>query len=196
MDQPQRDPPMTMLDKIWSRHSIVDRPDGETLLYIDRHLIFDAYAPAFEFLKARGLKVRSPHRTLATPDHYVPTDERQVERIGNAERRAMVTVQVEKLIDFVTRWDRSAPIVVHCFAGISRSTAGAFITACALNPARDETTIAKCIRDSSPTAIPNMRLVTLADKILGREGRMVKAVQAIGPGVSAYEGIPFRLDLE
>lgn len=91
MDQPQRDPPMTMLDKIWSRHSIVDRPDGETLLYIDRHLIFDAYAPAFEFLKARGLKVRSPHRTLATPDHYVPTDERQVERIGNAERRAMVT---------------------------------------------------------------------------------------------------------
>ena len=103
---------------------------------------------------------------------------------------------VEKLIDFVTRWDRSAPIVVHCFAGISRSTAGAFITACALNPARDETTIAKCIRDSSPTAIPNMRLVTLADKILGREGRMVKAVQAIGPGVSAYEGIQFRLDLE
>lgn len=103
---------------------------------------------------------------------------------------------VEKLIEFVTRWDRSAPMVVHCFAGISRSTAGAFITACALNPARDEATIAKCIRASSPTAIPNMRLVTLADKILGREGRMVKAVQAIGPGLSAYEGVPFRLDLE
>jgi predicted protein tyrosine phosphatase len=103
---------------------------------------------------------------------------------------------VEKLIDFVTRWDRTAPIVVHCYAGISRSTAGAFITACALNPARDETSIAKLIRDSSPTAIPNMRLVTLADKILGRQGRMVKAVQAIGPGLSAYEGVPFRLDLE
>lgn len=103
---------------------------------------------------------------------------------------------VEKLIEFVTRWDRTAPIVVHCYAGISRSTAGAFITACALNPNRDETVIAKCIRDSSPTAIPNMRLVTLADKILGRQGRMVKAVQAIGPGLSAYEGVPFRLDLE
>jgi predicted protein tyrosine phosphatase len=103
---------------------------------------------------------------------------------------------VEKLIDFVTRWNRTAPIVVHCYAGISRSTAGAFITACALNPTRDETSIAKLIRDSSPTAIPNMRLVTLADKILGRQGRMVKAVQAIGPGLSAYEGVPFRLDLE
>lgn len=103
---------------------------------------------------------------------------------------------VEKLIAFVTRWDRTAPIVVHCYAGISRSTAGAFITACALNPKRDEMLIAKCIRDSSPTAIPNLRLVTLADKFLGRQGRMVKAVQAIGPGLSAYEGVPFRLDLE
>ena len=103
---------------------------------------------------------------------------------------------VEKLIEFVTRWDRTAPIVVHCYAGISRSTAGAFITACALNPKRDEVTIARAIRDSSPTAIPNMRLVALADNILGREGRMVRAVQAIGPGLSAYEGVPFRLDLE
>jgi predicted protein tyrosine phosphatase len=103
---------------------------------------------------------------------------------------------VEKLIDFVTRWDRAAPIVVHCYAGISRSTAGAFITACALNPGRDEMTIAKCIRDSSPTAIPNIRLVKLADRMLGRRGRMVQAIEAIGPGLSAYEGVPFRLDLE
>lgn len=103
---------------------------------------------------------------------------------------------VEKLIDFVTRWDRTAPIVVHCYAGISRSTAGAFITACALNPKRDEMAIARSIRDSSPTAIPNIRLVTFADAILGRQGRMVNAIQAIGPGLSAYEGVPFRLDLE
>ena len=100
---------------------------------------------------------------------------------------------VEKLIDFVTRWYRTAPIVVHCYAGISRSTAGAFITACALNPKRDETVIAKCIRDSSPTAIPNMRLVTLADKVLGRQGRMVKAVAAIGRGADAFEGRPFTV---
>jgi predicted protein tyrosine phosphatase len=103
---------------------------------------------------------------------------------------------VQKLIDFVTSWDRAAPIVVHCYAGISRSTAGAFIAACALNPKRDETTIAKAIRSFSPTAHPNIRLVSLADDILRRGGRMTNAVRAIGPGLAAYEGHPFRLDLD
>jgi predicted protein tyrosine phosphatase len=103
---------------------------------------------------------------------------------------------VEKLIEFVTAWGRAAPIVVHCYAGISRSTAGAFITACALNPKRDELSIARAIRSCSPTAQPNSRLVALADDILGRKGRMVEAVRAIGPGIAAYEGHPFRLDLD
>jgi predicted protein tyrosine phosphatase len=103
---------------------------------------------------------------------------------------------VGKLIEFVTAWDRAAPIVVHCYAGISRSTAGAFITACALNPKRDEASIAHAIRSFSPTAQPNIRLVSLADAILGRRGRMTDAVRAIGPGIAAYEGHPFRLDLD
>jgi predicted protein tyrosine phosphatase len=103
---------------------------------------------------------------------------------------------VTKLVDFVTGWDRTAPLVVHCYAGISRSTAGAFIAACALNPKRDERMIARLIRDASPTAMPNLRLVALADDLLGRKGRMIKAVDSLGPGVSAYEGVPFRLDLE
>ena len=103
---------------------------------------------------------------------------------------------VAQLIAFVGSWDRSAPLVVHCFAGISRSTAGAFIAACALNPGRDERVLARLIRDASPTAQPNMRLVSLADSTLGRGGRMVRAVQEMGPATSAYEGVPFRLDLE
>ena len=103
---------------------------------------------------------------------------------------------VHDLIGFVQRWDRSAPIVMHCYAGISRSTAGAFIAACALNPNRDEARIARLIRDSSATASPNLMLVSHADRILGRNGRMVRAVEALGPGLAAYEGAPFRLDLE
>ncbi|GIK80096.1 MAG: protein tyrosine phosphatase [Pseudorhodoplanes sp.] len=102
---------------------------------------------------------------------------------------------VEKLVDFVTGWNRGAPLVVHCYAGISRSTAGAFIAACALNPVREERAIAQAIRAASPTAQPNMRLVALADALLGRRGRMVAAVEEIGPGRAAYEGVPFRLDL-
>jgi predicted protein tyrosine phosphatase len=103
---------------------------------------------------------------------------------------------VARLVDFVGGWDRAAPLVVHCYAGISRSTAAAFVAACALNPRRDEAAIAKAIRMASPTASPNRRIVSLADKFLDRKGRMVRALDTIGPGRSAYEGVPFRLDLE
>jgi len=77
-----------------------------------------------------------------------------------------------------------------------RSTAGAFVTACALNPRRDETAIARALRDASATAMPNIRIVTLADAMLGRDGRMIAAIRAIGPGTAAYASEPFRLDLE
>jgi len=103
---------------------------------------------------------------------------------------------VARLLDFAKNWDRAAPMVVHCYAGISRSTAGAFVTICALNPQRDEMKIAQALRDASPTATPNLRIVRIADQMLGRGGRMVTAVEAIGPGRAAYASEPFRLDLE
>jgi predicted protein tyrosine phosphatase len=103
---------------------------------------------------------------------------------------------VADLVHFASAWDRRKPMVVHCFAGISRSTAAAFVAACALNPARREDTIARAIRDASPTAMPNLRIVSLADRLLERRGRMIGAVQALGPGHAAAEGHPFRLDLE
>jgi len=103
---------------------------------------------------------------------------------------------VHELIEFVRSWDRRAPLVVHCHAGISRSTAGAFIAACALNPGRNEAAIAQTMRQSSATAMPNTLLVGHADRILRRNGRMIAAVEALGPGLPAMEGEPFRLELE
>lgn len=103
---------------------------------------------------------------------------------------------VTKLLDFVRGWDRRAPLVVHCFAGISRSTACAFASVCALNPHRNETGIARALRDASPTATPNIRIVSIADRLLGRNGRMITAIEAIGRGALASEGTPFQLDLE
>jgi predicted protein tyrosine phosphatase len=103
---------------------------------------------------------------------------------------------VARLIDFVSGWDRAAPMVVHCFAGISRSSAGAYVAACTLNPHRDEMQIAYEIRRASRTATPNARIVALADKLLKRDGRMIHAVETIGLGHPATEGIPFRLDIE
>jgi predicted protein tyrosine phosphatase len=59
---------------------------------------------------------------------------------------------------------------------------------------RDEKSIA--LRSASPTATPNARIVSLADRLLGRDGRMVAAIETIGRGVLATEGTPFRLDVD
>jgi predicted protein tyrosine phosphatase len=102
---------------------------------------------------------------------------------------------VAKLIEFVRGWDRATPLVMHCYAGISRSTAGAYVAACALSPQRDELAIAQALRLASPTATPNLRIVALADRALGRGGRMTAAIEHIGRGTLAFEGDPFRLEL-
>ena len=103
---------------------------------------------------------------------------------------------IEQVLNFVRGWDRSAPLVVHCYAGISRSTASAFAAACMLNPHRDEMAIARQIRAASPIAQPNRLIVGLADKALGRDGRMLRALDQMGPGSMMVEGRPFRVDLE
>jgi predicted protein tyrosine phosphatase len=103
---------------------------------------------------------------------------------------------VEQVLTFVRGWDRKAPLVIHCYAGVSRSTASAFAAACALNPHRDEIEIARKIRAASPMANPNRLIVSLADKALGRDGRMLRALDDIGPASMMVEGKPFRLDLE
>jgi predicted protein tyrosine phosphatase len=103
---------------------------------------------------------------------------------------------VEQVLDFGRRWDRAAPLVIHCYAGISRSTASAFAIACALNPERDEIDIARRIRKDSPTAQPNRLIVGHADDLLGRNGRMIDALTEIGPGDMSIEGRPFRIELD
>lgn len=126
------------------------------------------------------------HLVLAVDDITMPMD----------GYTAPAHEHVQRLIDFVGAWDRSTPMVMHCFAGISRSTAGAYVAACALNPQRDELQIAWDIRRASRTAQPNVRIVSIADRLLKRDGRMVRAIETIGPGHAATEGDPFRLDIE
>lgn len=102
---------------------------------------------------------------------------------------------VERLIGFLRSWDRQAPLLIHCWAGISRSTAAAYVAACALAPLRDEETVAQTLRQVAPSATPNPRLIALADAALGREGRMIAAIAAIGRGADAFEGTPFVMPL-
>lgn len=100
---------------------------------------------------------------------------------------APAETHLQDIVAFVTPWGRDEPILVHCWAGISRSTATAFITACLHNPDVEEIHIAKKLREVSHTATPNRRLIALADAALNREGRMIAAIESIGRGPPWYE---------
>jgi predicted protein tyrosine phosphatase len=109
---------------------------------------------------------------------------------------AVCDKRIRTLLDFVQKWEREDPILIHCYAGISRSTASAFITACAHNPSADEEEIALALRQASSTASPNRRFIALADAELGRGGRMVKAIEKIGRGPhwsEVGEATPFAI---
>jgi predicted protein tyrosine phosphatase len=154
------------VDKTGARHVV-------TLLGVEDYLDRPTGIPAGNHLFLRMHDISEPRDGHVAPD---------------AEH-------IETLVEFVRGWDRAAPLVVHCWAGISRSTAAAFVSVCALQPERDEREVAWSIRRASPTATPNIRIVTFADAMLQRKGRMVAAVEAIGRGALADEGVPFRLDL-
>jgi predicted protein tyrosine phosphatase len=101
---------------------------------------------------------------------------------------------VRRLIEFVHGWDRREPMLIHCYAGLSRSTAAAFIALCVINPDTPEELIASALRRSSDTAVPNKLFVALADAELGRDGRMRAALTSMGPNRIAYECVPFGVD--
>lgn len=142
--------------------------------------------------------------TLLDPDHEIPTPE------GIAPARHLrlgcwdvaddshglappdETV-VREVVAFGRDWSGDEPILIHCWAGVSRSTAGAFTLACERNPDKPEMEIARDLRARSSIASPNLKIVALADDLLGRGGRMVDAVQAIGRGAPAFENQPFEL---
>ena len=84
----------TLYDKIWDAHVVDTQDDGTCLLYIDRHLVHEVTSPqAFEGLRMAGRKVRAPEKTIAVPDHNVPTTPDRVKGIENEESR----IQVEAL---------------------------------------------------------------------------------------------------
>ncbi|WP_372892593.1 3-isopropylmalate dehydratase large subunit [Rhodosalinus sp.] len=86
--------PKTLYDKIWDAHLVHEDEDGTALLYIDRHLVHEVTSPqAFEGLRLAGRAVRAPERTIAVPDHNVPTSADRADRIDDEQSR----IQVEAL---------------------------------------------------------------------------------------------------
>jgi predicted protein tyrosine phosphatase len=103
---------------------------------------------------------------------------------------------IDDLLAFLTPWSRTAPILIHCRAGIGRSTAAAFIAACLHNPHTDEQEIAGALRRAAPLARPNETLIKLADAAMRRNGRMSAAIAETGrnlPWIAVDEGVPFAM---
>jgi 3-isopropylmalate/(R)-2-methylmalate dehydratase large subunit len=92
--------PQTMFDKIWNRHVIVQRDDGQCLLYVDRHLLHDGSFHAFAQMRRENRKLRRPKQVFATPDHYTPTTSRKVDEITNPENREKVVALDQNTRDF------------------------------------------------------------------------------------------------
>ncbi|TPW32008.1 tyrosine phosphatase family protein [Pararhizobium mangrovi] len=103
------------------------------------------------------------------------------------------TEHVRRILAFAETWDQRAPLLIHCWMGISRSPAAAILIALALAPEDDEVRLAQALRAASPSATPNPRLIALGDALLGRGGRLERAVRDIGRGSDAMEGEPFAL---
>ena len=82
----------TLFEKIWDEHVIVEREDGDALLYIDRHLIHDLHFRAFAALKAKGIPLREPAKLFGVPDHSVPTTAKTLADIPEGEMREPVEV--------------------------------------------------------------------------------------------------------
>lgn len=102
---------------------------------------------------------------------------------------------VDRLIQFGRGWVADAPMLVHCWAGISRSTAAAFIVLCDRYGPGNEKRVAQQLRAAAPHAFPNPLLVKLADEALGRHGRMIAAIREIGRGEIVAEGHCVELPL-
>ncbi|MDX2288972.1 MAG: tyrosine protein phosphatase [Hyphomicrobiaceae bacterium] len=123
----------------------------------------------------------------------IPIEERiSRERAGNVP----VVLAMARLLAFARTWDRRSVVVVHCFSGISRSTAAALAMLAALRPDDPADLLAGELRKASVTAFPSASLIALADEMLGRAGDLRSAVDRIGLGVRAAEGRPFGLDVE
>ena len=137
--------------------------------------------------------------TLLSPDHMIDTpagfpQDRHLRLAMNDVVDAAAgdtppeQAHVETLLSFARTWSAEDPMLVHCWAGISRSMAATYIILCDRLGRGSEVLAARAIRSRAPHAYPNALLVRHADDLLGRQGRMVEAIRAIGAGKMVAEG--------
>jgi len=87
---------------------------------------------------------------------------------------------VARIIEFGAAWDARGALVVHCFAGISRSSAAAMTLLCQHNPGREQE-LADLLRAQSAHVRPNPLMIEFADELLHCQGRLVAAAASMSP---------------
>jgi 3-isopropylmalate/(R)-2-methylmalate dehydratase large subunit len=93
--------PTTLYDKLWNSHVVTTDADGAAILYIDLHLVHEVTSPqAFEGLRAAGRKVHAPAKTVAVPDHNVPTTADRLQTIKDPEGRLQLEMLESNCRDF------------------------------------------------------------------------------------------------
>lgn len=138
--------------------------------------------------------------TLASPDAPEPPPvaaPRTLLRFNDiVEPRPGLVAPTPEVVAAILALKDVPTLLIHCHAGVSRSTAAAYMLACAHRPRGEEARLAAHLRSACPEATPNALMVALADAALGREGAMRTAIAAIGRGADCYEGtvIDWRLD--
>jgi predicted protein tyrosine phosphatase len=136
------------------------------------------------------------HRpAVISADRHLKLAMNDISFAGTGDLIAPQEVHVAEIIDFARAWDQTSPLVVHCWMGVSRSPAAAMIASLAVAPDDDDDALAKRLREASPFATPNMRLVEIGDEMLQRGGRFAKAVKTLGRGTDADGNTPFILPL-
>ncbi|MCM2291992.1 tyrosine phosphatase family protein [Allorhizobium sp. BGMRC 0089] len=134
------------------------------------------------------------HRpAVISSDRHLTLTMNDISFRGTGDLIAPQEAHVTALIDFVRGWDQSAPLLIHCWMGVSRSPAAALIACLALHPDQEDDALADRLRQASPFATPNRMLIEIADHLLERQGRLIKAVARLGRGADADGNAPFVL---
>lgn len=134
------------------------------------------------------------HRpAVISADRHLKLGVNDITFAGTGDLIAPQERHVLEIIEFARAWDQSAPLLIHCWMGVSRSPAAALIASLAVAPGDDDEALALRLRAASPYATPNSRLIEIGDSLLSRGGRLTAAVKAIGRGADADGNAPFVL---
>jgi predicted protein tyrosine phosphatase len=169
---------MTILVSPLSRVSqlVVERKPARVISVLDPGVPFSQLGPAYS----------GRHLRLAFHDAHSPMRGITVPTVAH----------IDRLVAFLDECSENELLLIHCHAGIGRSTATGFVAACHRYPRASEWELAVELRRIAPLARPNERLVALADDVMQRGGRMASAIAETGRGlawVDVSEGVPFEL---